>query len=114
MPLCLTTIDMKKAFDSVMTKMVTDPLYNQGVATLHTKILRELCNFTTEIPPFYNNVTIDVKVEVRQGDTISPKIFSATLENAMSGLDWDEKKRMLTVGSYIMKHQPRGMNAGQI
>ncbi|KAK6731133.1 hypothetical protein RB195_007538 [Necator americanus] len=91
MPLCLTFIDLKKAFDSVETEAVVEALNNQGVPTKYIRILRELCsNFTSEISPFYKNIIIDVKRGVRQGDTISPKIFTATLENAMRKLEWDD------------------------
>ncbi|KAK6763031.1 hypothetical protein RB195_023653 [Necator americanus] len=91
MPLCLTFIDLKKAFDSVETEAVMEALDNQGVPTLYIKVLRELHNkFTTGISPFYKNIIIDVKREVRQGDTISPKIFTATIENAMRKLEWDD------------------------
>ncbi|KAK6757996.1 hypothetical protein RB195_015677 [Necator americanus] len=61
MPLCLTFIDLKKAFDSVETEAVEEALDNQGVPTQFIK-----------------------------GDTISPKIFTATLENAMRKLKWDD------------------------
>ncbi|KAK6761365.1 hypothetical protein RB195_022432 [Necator americanus] len=60
MPLCLTFIDLKKAFDSVETEAVVEALDNQGVPTQHIK-----------------------------GDTISPKIFTATLEKAMRKSEWD-------------------------
>ncbi|KAK6747997.1 hypothetical protein RB195_000919 [Necator americanus] len=91
MPLCLTFIDLKKAFDSVETEAVVEALDNQGVPTHYIKVLRELySNFTTGISPFYKNITIDVKRVFRQGDTISPKIFTATLENAMRKLEWDD------------------------
>ncbi|KAK6750712.1 hypothetical protein RB195_002593 [Necator americanus] len=91
MPLCLTFIDLKKAFDSVQTEAVVEALDNQGVPTQYIKVLRELySNFTTIISPFYKNIIIDVKRAVRQGDTISPKIFTATLENAMRKLEWDD------------------------
>ncbi|KAK6729381.1 hypothetical protein RB195_006438 [Necator americanus] len=73
MPLCLTFIDLKKAFDSVETEAVVEALDNQGVPTQYIK-----------------NIIIDVKRGVRQGDTISPKIFTATLENAMRKLEWDD------------------------
>ncbi|KAK6742801.1 hypothetical protein RB195_010207 [Necator americanus] len=90
MPLCLTFIDLKKAFDSVETEAVVEALDNQGAPTQYIKVLRELySNFTTGISPFYKNIIIDVKRRVRQGDTISPKIFTATLENPMRKLEWD-------------------------
>ncbi|KAK6762949.1 hypothetical protein RB195_023600 [Necator americanus] len=55
------------------------------------EVIRELySNFTTGISPFYKNIVIDVKRGVRQGDTISPKIFTATLENAMRKLELDD------------------------
>ncbi|KAK6765010.1 hypothetical protein RB195_025083 [Necator americanus] len=91
MPLCLTFIYFKKAFDSVETEAVVEALENQGVPTQYIKVLRELySNFTTGISPFYQNIIIDVKRGVRQGDTISPKIFTATFENAMRKLEWDD------------------------
>ncbi|KAK6765503.1 hypothetical protein RB195_025425 [Necator americanus] len=49
MPLCLTFIDLKKAFDSVKTEAVMEAL-DQGVPTQYTKVLRELySNFTARI-----------------------------------------------------------------
>ncbi|KAK6736057.1 hypothetical protein RB195_018998 [Necator americanus] len=55
-PLCLTFIDLKKAFDTVETEAVMEALYNQGVPTPYIKILRELYNnFMTKIFPFYNH-----------------------------------------------------------
>ena len=54
-------------------------------------MLRELySNFTTRISLFYKEVIIDVKRGVRQDDTISPKLFSAALENVMRQLEWDD------------------------
>ncbi|KAK6763856.1 hypothetical protein RB195_024257 [Necator americanus] len=78
-PLCLTFIDLKKASDSAGTKAAMEALDNQG-PTQYIKVLRELhSNFMTRISPFYNNLIIDVKGGVRQGGTISSKIFTATL-----------------------------------
>ncbi|KAK6742852.1 hypothetical protein RB195_010238 [Necator americanus] len=54
MPLCLTFVDLKKAFDSLEKEVVVEALDNQGVPTQYIKVLRELySNFTTEISPFY-------------------------------------------------------------
>uniref|UniRef100_A0A0K0DJA3 Reverse transcriptase domain-containing protein n=1 Tax=Angiostrongylus cantonensis TaxID=6313 RepID=A0A0K0DJA3_ANGCA len=56
----------------------------------YIKILREMCrNFTTKKSPVYNDINVDVKRGVRQGDTISPKLFTATLQNVMRTLEWD-------------------------
>ncbi|KAK6756377.1 hypothetical protein RB195_014658 [Necator americanus] len=91
MPLCLTFIDLKKAFDSVETEAVVEALDNQGVPTQYIKVLRELySNFTSGISPFHKNIITDVKRGVGQGDTISPKIFTATVENAMRKFEWDD------------------------
>ncbi|VDL62408.1 unnamed protein product, partial [Nippostrongylus brasiliensis] len=80
--LCLTFINIKKAFDSVETEAVIEALCKQDVSTQYLNILSELYKgFTIVITPFYNNVRINVKRGVRQGDTISPKLFNASLEN---------------------------------
>ncbi|VDO29553.1 unnamed protein product [Heligmosomoides polygyrus] len=66
-------------------------LRTRGVPTQHAGVPRELHReFTIKSSPFYNNVVIDVKRGVRQGDTISPKLFSATLENVMRELEWED------------------------
>ncbi|KAK6734925.1 hypothetical protein RB195_018242 [Necator americanus] len=91
MPLCLTFIDLRKAFDSIETEEIMEALDNQGAPTQYIKRLRELySNFSTGISPFYKKAIIDMKKGVRQGDTISSNIFTATLENAMQKLEWDD------------------------
>ncbi|KAE9417833.1 hypothetical protein Angca_009674, partial [Angiostrongylus cantonensis] len=87
-PLCLTFIGLLKAFDSIEIEAVIESLGSQGVPTQYIKILRELYkNFTTKIAPFYNDINVDVKRGVRQGDTISPKLFTAILQNVMRTLE---------------------------
>ncbi|KAK6735176.1 hypothetical protein RB195_018390 [Necator americanus] len=90
-PLCLTFIDSKKAFHTVEAEAVMGTLDKKGILTPYIKVLRELfSNFTTEISPFYKNIIIDVKKGIRQGDTISPKVFTARLENGVRKLEWDD------------------------
>ncbi|KAE9413334.1 hypothetical protein Angca_005296, partial [Angiostrongylus cantonensis] len=88
--LCLTFIDLEKAFDSIEIEAVMEALGSQGVSTQFIKILRELYkNFTTKFSQFYNDINFGVKRGVRQGDTISPKFFTVTLQNVMRPLEWD-------------------------
>ncbi|XGW34758.1 hypothetical protein V3C99_018630 [Haemonchus contortus] len=50
MPLCLTFIDSKKAFNTVETEAVIEALDNHGVPTQYIRMLRELYdNFMTRI-----------------------------------------------------------------
>uniref|UniRef100_A0A0K0DKL0 Reverse transcriptase domain-containing protein n=1 Tax=Angiostrongylus cantonensis TaxID=6313 RepID=A0A0K0DKL0_ANGCA len=88
--LCLTFTDLEKAFDSIEIEAVMEALDSQGVPTQYIKILRKLYkNFTTKISPFYNDISVDIKRGVRQGDTIPPKLFTGTLQNVMRTLEWD-------------------------
>ncbi|KAE9419172.1 hypothetical protein Angca_009829, partial [Angiostrongylus cantonensis] len=89
-PLCLTFIDLEKALDSIEIEEVMEALGSQGVPTHYIKILRELYkNFTTKISLLYDDINVDVKRGVSQGDTISLKLFTATLQNVMRALEWD-------------------------
>ncbi|KAJ1374789.1 hypothetical protein KIN20_037554 [Parelaphostrongylus tenuis] len=38
----------------------------------------------------YINISIDVERRNRQGDTISPKLFTATSQNLMRTSEWDD------------------------
>ncbi|KAE9412497.1 hypothetical protein Angca_003845, partial [Angiostrongylus cantonensis] len=92
-PLCRTFIDLQKAFDSIEIEAVMEALGCQGVPTQYIKILRKLYkNFTIKILPFYNDINVDVKRGVRQGDTISLKLFTATLQNVMRTLEWNNMR----------------------
>ncbi|VDP47725.1 unnamed protein product [Heligmosomoides polygyrus] len=52
LPLCLTFIDLKKAFEFVETEAVVEALLTQGVPVLYIRVLRELYNgFTTKRHP---------------------------------------------------------------
>ena len=48
-------------------------------------------NCTTKIQLFHRHITIPIGKGVRQGDTVSPKLFTAALQWIMNTLDWDEK-----------------------
>ncbi|XP_062532938.1 uncharacterized protein LOC134201709 [Bombyx mori] len=82
--------NFNKAFDSLEHHYIWESLEQQGV---HKKYIRILKNI-------YGKSTAQIKLEklgeefpiergVRQGDPISPKIFSAVLELIFRKLDWD-------------------------
>lgn len=90
-PLCVVFVDYEKAFDSIEINAVINALNTQGI---HSKYLKTMLNInkgcTTSIRLFYNDIQIPVKRGVRQGDTISPKLFTAALEDVFRKLDWDD------------------------
>ncbi|KAE9412640.1 hypothetical protein Angca_007107, partial [Angiostrongylus cantonensis] len=92
LPLVLTFVDYEKVFDRVETNPILSALVDQGVDPSYIRTLSDCYrNFTTKIQLFHRPLTISVGKEVRQGDTISPKLFTAALQWIMKSLDWDEK-----------------------
>jgi hypothetical protein len=92
LPLVLLFIDFKKAFDSVECNAVWNAILEQGVEEEYASILMKLNqDFVTTIRLFERPLKIPVRKGVRQGDTISPKLFTACLEMVFRRLNWDMK-----------------------
>uniref|UniRef100_A0A7I4Y7G6 Reverse transcriptase domain-containing protein n=1 Tax=Haemonchus contortus TaxID=6289 RepID=A0A7I4Y7G6_HAECO len=92
LPLALLFVDYKKAFDSVEINAVLNALAQAGVDPAYVHLLEQcLSNTSTSIQLFERKLKIPVGKGVRQGDTISPKLFTAALQYAMLNLDWDER-----------------------
>ncbi|KAK6760849.1 hypothetical protein RB195_022061 [Necator americanus] len=92
LPLVLTFVDYEKAFDGVGTNAVLSALVDQGVDASYVRTLAncyERC--TTRIQLFHRPLTIPIGKGVRQGDTISPKLFTAALQWIMKSLSWEER-----------------------
>ncbi|KAE9412568.1 hypothetical protein Angca_009450, partial [Angiostrongylus cantonensis] len=92
LPLVLTFVDYEKTFDSVETNAILSALVDKGVDPSYIRTLSDCYwNCTTEIQLFHRPLTLPIGKGVRQGDTISPKLFSAALQWIMKSLDWDQK-----------------------
>lgn len=89
-PMCLAFIDYEKAFDSVEHLGIISAIRNHGVNEAYADLLTNT----------YNNGYAEIRLErvsrkfpirrgARQGDTISPKLFNAGLEEVFRKLQWD-------------------------
>ena len=93
MKLYLVFVDYEKAFDSVEINAVLNALVSQGVSNHYVDILEDVYDgCTTEIKLFEQPITIPIGRGVRQGDTISPKLFTAALEEVFKTLDWNGRR----------------------
>ena len=80
-PVCLAFVDYRKAFDSVETTAVINALHEVGVNPAYVDIVRRIGEeSTTDIQLSSEICHVKINRGVRQGDTISPKLFAATLE----------------------------------
>ncbi|KAK6751184.1 hypothetical protein RB195_002886 [Necator americanus] len=92
LPFVLTFVDYEKAFDSVETNAILSALVDQGVDESYVRTLAHCYDrCTTRIQLFHRPLTIPIGKEVRQGDTISPKLFTAALQWIMKSLSWEER-----------------------
>ncbi|KAI5743429.1 hypothetical protein M8J77_018082 [Diaphorina citri] len=92
MPLCISFVDFEKAFDSVKYSAVFEALKEQGIHKTYIKLL-EYIYLNSSAYVFVNKPTKEfpIKRGVKQGDPISPKLFSAVLEMAMSKIPWNDR-----------------------
>ncbi|XGW22052.1 hypothetical protein V3C99_004762 [Haemonchus contortus] len=72
-------VDYKKAFDSVETNAILNAMSRYGINSCYVDLLEELNRCcTTEIKHFNDPCQIKICKGVRQGDTISPRLFALT------------------------------------
>ncbi|KAG1656066.1 Multidrug resistance-associated protein 4 [Nymphon striatum] len=92
LPLCLAFIDYKKAFDSEEHLAVLNALNAQNILPAYIRMLDQTFGLGTfNIKLHTNTNKIRLEKGVRQGDSISPKLFTACLENVFRGLNWTSK-----------------------
>ncbi len=89
--LCMAFIDYEKAFNSVITSAVMQALRQQGIDELYIKLLEDIYRDTTATIQLHKKSRkILISKGVRQGNTISPKLFTAWLEGILKKLEWND------------------------
>ena len=94
LPLYLVFIDLKKAFDSVEFSAVLSALQDQGIPLqVRTVLKKTFEDAASQIVFDGEEINIEVKRGVRQGDSLSPKLFNACFEEVFRGLrkEWSTK-----------------------
>ena len=120
-PLCFLFIDFKKAFDTIEHNAVLQALHEQGIEHNYIKLLKNIYqNGTTQVILFNKPIIINLQRGVRQGDVISPNLFTSTLESILrktklkGGINIDgEKLQMLAFADDIVliAHNPQELES---
>ena len=86
-------IDYEKAFDSVEHKDLFTALRKVGINEGYVQLLEDIYTDATAKIHIENDVSKPINIErgVRQGDTISPKIFTAAMEDIFKKLNLQER-----------------------
>lgn len=87
--LAFAFIDYEKAFDSVETWSMLDSLDECRIDSRYSKTIKHVYENATSCVKLHEK-TDKFKIErgVRQGDNISPKFITSTLESVFKKLDW--------------------------
>ena len=99
--LCIAFIDYEKAFDSVEHEDIFTALRNIAINETYIKIIEDIYTGATAKIHIEEQTSEEIKIMrgVRQGDPISPKLFTATIEQIFKnselnprGIDIDGEK----------------------
>uniref|UniRef100_A0A914VZY2 Reverse transcriptase domain-containing protein n=1 Tax=Plectus sambesii TaxID=2011161 RepID=A0A914VZY2_9BILA len=92
LPLFMLFIDFEKAYDSIEYGALYEALRRQSIPEQAIRLLQTIYeNGCTTIHVRFDKMEINVCRGVRQGDTISPKLFSACLQLAFVRVNWQGK-----------------------
>lgn len=89
-PLYLAFVDYEKAFDTVEHWAVMQSLERCRIDQRYIQLMKGLYNSATmTVQVQASTTTIPINRGVRQGDVISPKLFTNALEDVFKTLDWN-------------------------
>ena len=92
LPLCVVFVDYAQAFDSIETQAVITDLQQQGVHYKYIKLIEVMYSkATATIHLHKDSDEFPINRGVRQGDTISPKLFNAALEGIFRKISWENE-----------------------
>ena len=91
-PLSIAFIDYEKAFDSIQTQAILSSLQDQGIEDAYIQLMKDIyTDSSVTVHLHKESEKTNIKRGVRQGDTISPKLFTSTLESIFRRLNWENK-----------------------
>lgn len=94
-------IDFTKAFDSIEHQAIWEALTQQGIDKEYVELLYNIYSkCSAKIRMERDGSEFPVRKGVRQGDPLSPKIFSAVLEMVFRKIGW-EKQGIKINGEYL-------------
>uniref|UniRef100_A0A914W977 Reverse transcriptase domain-containing protein n=1 Tax=Plectus sambesii TaxID=2011161 RepID=A0A914W977_9BILA len=90
--LSMLFVDFQKAFDTIEFRAIWNSLAHYGVDSSIIEVVKKLYASSSSIVTFASSeVDIDVQRGVRQGDTLSPKLFVLCLPHALDSIDWAQR-----------------------
>ena len=90
--LYIAFIDFAKAFDSVEHPSVLEALFEQGIERKYVRLLAKIySNTQAKIRTDQVGLSFALQRGVRQGDPMSPKLFTCLLEHIFRQLDWQNR-----------------------
>ena len=89
-PLVLAFVDFRKAFDTIEFNSIMKALEESRIDYRYSRLIKNIYNNATMTVRLHKDTKcIKINRGIRQGDTLSPKLFTAVLEHAFKQLDWD-------------------------
>jgi hypothetical protein len=91
MDIVLAFVDYEKAFDSIEIWAILDALYDCRTDSRYSELIKYIYEHATSSIRLHEDTQkFKIGRGVRQGDTISPKLFTAALELIFKNLEWSE------------------------